>query len=524
MKDGSEERREEIRGMRIFSLLRMGMAWSFFVVLAAMVGEVYPPFRLSPLYFFLLLLVIVEEKVVGDLLIRYREEKTQRWREAGILIVIFYLGFSLFQGGILQERFIPNVSLVYRVVLLFLGWLVSAQFREGTRSLFLLLRAIGGKKGERLTQYLREESYFIKEVRANLKMVRGRASFFLISLGALLFLYYLLGYELGGIYLIIFFFLVVQVLLFRSRIHQVYEELRLFSEGFRIPEEEQQKILVYLLVVLPGIVLLLHILTSLAGVVPPEVIQSFFRWFSSLFKDTGSNFVLPESWRQSSETPLPKMEEILREIDVTPAPFWTHFWKIVEWAVIVGGGAAILVLLFGPLFSRRFRAFLSRMDIFGFFLSLKKMWQRVSRGVVRFLGGLLFGVGKLLGVLREGLRGTRRGLDRSSAAGGEAKEERSRSREEEEAERELLRRKRGETRRISRGMKRVFRWAKGKGLVRRPGETLEEFFLKLSDWMEGNGEFVILREVFEESRFSKWPVESERRERFFRAVRSLVRH
>jgi hypothetical protein len=519
VKEGSEER----RGMKVFSLLRMGMTWSFFALLEAMVGEVFPLLRVRPLFFLLLLLVIVEEKLVGDLLIRYREEKIQRWREAGILIVIFYLGFSLFQVGILQERFIPNVSLVYRVVLLFLGWLVSAQFREGTRFLYLLYRAIGDRRGERLTQYLREESFFIREVRANLKMVRGRASLFLISLGALLFLYYLLGYELGGIYLIIFFFLVVQVLLFRSRIHHVYEELRLFSEGLRIPEEEQQKILIYLMVVLPGIVLLLHILTSLAGVVPPEVIESFFWWFSSLFKDTGSNFVLPESWQRSTETSLPKMEEILREFDVTPAPFWNHFWKIVEWTAIVGGGIAILVLLFGPLFSRRFRAFLSRIDGFGIFLSLKKVWQRVSRGVVRFLGGLLFGVGKLLGALREGLRGTRRGLDRSSAAGGEAKEERSRSREEEEAERELLRRKRGETRRISRGMKRVFRWAKGKGLVRRPGETLEEYFIRVAARIEGNGEFFVLREIFEESRFSKLPVGHSKKVRFFRAVRSLVR-
>jgi len=148
----------------------------------------------------------------------------------------------------------------------------------------------------------------------------------------------------------------------------------------------------------------------------------------------------------------------------------------------------------------------------------------VFHGVVRFLGGLLFGVGKLLGALRKGLpRETRSGVEGFSAEAGTAESGRPRSREEEEAERELLRRKRGETRRISRGLKRVFRWAKGKGLVRRPGETLEEYFIRVAARTEGNGEFFVLREIFEESRFSKLPVGHSKKVRFFRAVRSLVR-
>lgn len=525
--EGSEERGNQIGEMKIFFLLRMGMIWSFFLLLATMIGTVFPHLRVGQLYFFLLLCVILEEKVVGDLLVRYREEKTQRWREAGILMVLAFLGFSLLRGGTFQERFIPDIFLIYRVVLLFLVWLVSTQFREGTGSLSLLLRALGDRRGEELTQYLREESFFIREVREDLTVLRGRASLFLLGLGLFLFLFYLFGYELGGIYLLIVLILIVQVLLFRARINHLYEELRLFGEGLRTPQEEGKKMLVYLLVVLPVILFLLHLLTLNLGVVPPEIIESFFRWLSSLFKDTGSNFTLPESWERSRGTPLPRVEELLREFDVTPAPFWTHFWKILEWTALIGGGMAILVLLFGPLFSRRFRAFLAGIDVSGFFMRLRIIWEKLAGAGVRFLGNLRDGAGTIarmvLKVLRSGMTQAGATPEKSPFWENEGGEESSRLQREKEEERELLRRKRGETRRMVREIKRIFRWAKGKGLVRRTGETLEEFFSRLSAQVERNDEFVLLREIFQESRFSKYPVEPGRKERFFRTVRDLLR-
>lgn len=501
-----------VRSTVIHPALSIGLPFLFLLSLCAAVNHTVT--LLSPgnaetvfgLGFVVLLFALHAEEAVGSYLVRReRSGALVRLRELVILLAAGYLILAFGRHGA-ANRFVPDAAFIVRLIVLATGWILSLVIHLRLRDLETFYTVRGRRRGNALHHAIRQAAHVAGEARSGLLQVRRAGNAFLFLLGGLLLILWLAGVPADTPTLLACCAYCAAYVVARSVVALSIDEIELAGDGLLLPKLLIRKRVTAAAILGSCAVVVALIYASDRSLLPDELLSRFFAWLAGHFPRT-QPFPLPPPKASSSPAPLPDIGKMLGNLPQAKAiPWLAVVWEVLRIAGIVVGAALVLLFVFGPIFSRDFRAFLRRVSPFAASL---RFLLRTLRTAGRWLRGAVRAVRRLLS---------------GGHAGTAFEPDAYRTR----AQRIVFtpdRRKRLEMDRVRREFFRLVEWGEQRTGTRRfDSSTADEYTHALSRVVPGRAETLAsVAAIFDEAVYSRRPIGRERMQALRRSVDEVVR-
>ncbi|MFW5743618.1 MAG: DUF4129 domain-containing protein [Spirochaetota bacterium] len=332
------------------------------------------------------------EAAVGNILYRRRAGIGNRVRELVIYLIVLYVIFSLPRGGPLGQRFLPGFEQVLPGLAAALAWLVAFVFHNRLRGREALLRAFAGKHGSELRHAVLDRQHEMAQTVGQLRNARGLIGglfavlCFLAVFGSIdpLGLSVLRAGSGAFVVLVAYGISAVAVV---GNLNTFIDEYAANGEGIVVPLRFQRRRAVLAAAVIAIVLFIAFALARNRSVLPLEAIADFFRWLGNLLEREPNESYEPPSFESPQQQPLPpELLEMLEDTEEHEPPLWLRVLaellrRLALSALVVGAA----LLIFGPLFSKTFRAALRDLKPGAF---LKALWSDLRRRL-RILGRFL---------------------------------------------------------------------------------------------------------------------------------------
>jgi predicted secreted protein len=452
------------------------------------------------------------EAAVGNILYRQRAGIGNRVRELVIYLIVVYAVFSLPRGGPLGQRFLPGFEQVLPVLAAAAAWLVAFVFHNRLRGREALLRAFAGKHGSELRHAVLDRQHDMAQTVGQLRNARRLIGglfavlCFLAVFGSIdpLGLSVLRAGSGAFVVLVVYGISAVAVV---GNLNTFIDEYAANGEGIAVPLRFQRRRAVLAATVIAIVLFVAFALARNRSVLPLEAIVDFFRWLGSLFESEPNEGYEPPSFEspgQQQQLP-PELLELLEDTEEHEPPLWLRVLaellrRLALSALVVGAA----LLIFGPLFSKTFRAALRDLKPGAF---LKGLWSDLRRRL-RILGRFL----------RHGFRRRRQG-DTDEEAEERTEDERWRERRWKPGLR-----KRRQMDRVVQVFLEVARWGERHGVSYHRTEGPHEYLARIATIRpERYPDARVVAETFCEAKFSRHLVPKERMREYVRSARRIAR-
>ncbi len=307
------------------------------------------------------LLVILAPLVYQAVAERFQETTSgtaARYRALFVAMLIAYTVLSLVRAGPLLERFIPDALLIWRMVLVFVAWAISAELFRSVRDRRTLLRAVyREREGPARERVLKELSEVTADAMDRLTAERRLTTVLLI----LLVLAALLGWLTGGAPSNTAFALIAGFAILRYLTVATYDsfldEYRYIGDGNRLPARYRRRRLRHAAVLVVIAALFALPVSGNESLLPPEWIGQIIGAFSELF---------PALEMESEPPPPPEVPSTVEmferfQADLGPedeprTPDWViWFFTVLERLALAAVISALAIFLLSPLFTDEMR-------------------------------------------------------------------------------------------------------------------------------------------------------------------------
>ena len=207
---------------------------------------------------------------------------------------------------------------------------------------------------------------------------------------------WLAGFPPGVGELIAYCLYCVCYVIVRSAVSISIEEIELAGDGLVLSLDLVRK-RVRIAVFMGGAALVIALLyAGNRSLLPYGILAQFFTWLGSLFSQKAAP-ALQIRQPATLAPPMPDIRGLFTDMpSAKPWPWLDTLWQVLRIGALAAGVAAVLVFIFGPLFSRDFRSFLRRVNplaavVNGLLRSLRAGGRRLRamvRAAKRLFGGL----------------------------------------------------------------------------------------------------------------------------------------
>lgn len=452
------------------------------------------------------------EAAVGNILYRQRAGIGNRVRELVIYLVVLYAVFSLARSGPLAQRFLPDFEQVLPILAAAAAWLVGFVFHNRLRGREALLRAFSGKHGSDLRHAVLDRQHdmaqTVGQLRNARKLIAGLFAVlcFLAVFGSIdpLGLSVLRPGSGAFVVLVVYGISAIAVV---GNLNTFIDEYAANGEGIAVPLRFQRRRAVLATGVIVVVLVIAFVMARNRSVLPLEAIVDFFRWLGSLFEREPNESYEPPSFEAPQQQQLPpELLDILEDAEEREPPLWLRVLaellrRLALSALVVG----VVLLIFGPLFSKSFREALRDLKPGTF---LKGLWNDLKRRL-RILRRFL----------RHGLRRRRAGQEEESSA-EESGDERWRERQWKPGLR-----KRRQMDRVVQVFLEVASWGEKHGVSYHRTEGTHEYLARIATVRpERYPDTIAVADTFCEAKFSRHLVPREQMREYVRSARRITKN
>ncbi len=485
------------------------VAWLSVVAGIYLTGGLVPGWTPPVMLAVLAVLAAVVEAVVGTLLQAHRAGGFARLRELALLLLVTYPIVSLVGPGPFGARFSPSVRHLAWLSVITLSWGIAYSLHRLLHGREGLLATFRDLRGEPLRAAIIERQRYMAAIIGELRRTRNIGGVLATLLAALVITSVLVGsgawqgVSPAGFVLFVLYSLCYVGLL--AVVHAFIDEYAANGEGISVPATILRRRFLAAAGVVSAAALAAFLMSRNRSVLSLQMIADFFAWLRSFFQPSGEP--PPPEFLTQTQTPgwSPEVIEMLREMEQQePSLFLQILVRLLQRAVVAIAAAAVVLFIFGPLFSRSFR---SRLRALRPAELIRTAWLRLFRRLSLWWRFLKW-------------RARHRRSEQKRNGGGPPD-----AGALPEGDAELQRyRKRRQTDRVVGAFLAVVRWARRHGVRYRESQGAGEFLSLIRtrhpELMDATGTVI---EVFNEAKYSPALVPHRRMRSYHRAVREITR-
>lgn len=491
----------------LHAVIGIALPFLFLTISLHSINTLFTLSSLPPWIYLCLLGVGISEVAIGTVLEKERAGIGSRLRVFLLTVFVFYLIVSIGKAGHLTERLQPTIDNVYPTVSTAVMWILTFTLHSKFRAWQQYVGMRGEKRGEQLKQQMRESVVFLTEIKRLLCSAKNTATGLFVLLTIFFLIYFAQGYRPPLVIILLTVCFLFFVFILYACIHIYLEEFFLSGQGIRVPHSSRRQRLALSMWIVGFAMVIALIVSSYRALLPAALLSRLFDWIGSWFNG-GAPAEVPVSMPKPTR-PIEhylRIQELYVEQNLRLLLIVRMIIQALKKAVIAAGLAVLLLFLFGPLFSKRFRDYLGSV----------RWGQRLVRQLI---------------LVRQMIRQTLSALLEVLKGAGKLRDRLSRDQEKERKRRLLMKRnayarlKRKELDTLSRQLEKVLTWA---GRAARPyqsNETLGEFFTTLTcryPLTPIEKDLFFVERLFEYARYSPEIVGRKRRRSFAVSIKRII--
>ena len=327
-----------------------------------------------------IVLAVIVEAVVGNLLYKERAGTLNRFRELVIYLTVIYIVLSLFRSGPVARRFVPDIDQIVPIIPVGFAWFIGYTIHDRLRGREGLLRSLADKKHDLLRRTVLDRQHdmalTIKELRSVKKLIVA----LFVMLGAVTCIGASGVIGTPGVTIVspgfvLFAIFSIAATVVIGAINAFVDEYASNGEGVTVTARFRRRRALAAGILVAIIVVLAFSLSRNTSLLPLDAFGRFFAWLGGLFDRRASGAVMLNETPDSS--PIPSSEQLrnlLAQIEVPMPPLWLQFVvRLLRRLIAAVLVAAVVLFIFGPLFSPSFRNGLKKLRPGKF---LKTVWRR----------------------------------------------------------------------------------------------------------------------------------------------------